>query len=114
MNKRPVSVAVIGLLLIATGALGLVFHLGDFRIEHPFQNEVLWAALVRILAILAGAYLLRGANWARCLALGWMAFHVVLSVFHSWAQVAFHAVLFAAFAYFLFRPEARRFFAARE
>ena len=35
------------------------------------------------LAIVCGVFLLRGHNWARWLALAWIAFHVVLSAFHA-------------------------------
>jgi hypothetical protein len=53
--------------------------------------------------------MLRGHNWARWLALAWMAFHVAISVGH-WQQFVPHAILFALFAYGLFRVDARGFF----
>jgi hypothetical protein len=59
-------------------------------------------------------YLLRGANWARWLALVWIAYHVIISGFHSLHELVIHSLLFAVFAYFLFRgPESRYFHAAR-
>ena len=54
--------------------------------------------------------MLRGCNWARWLALAWIAFHVVLSAFHSLPEFALHAVLCAVFAYFLLRPDAALYF----
>jgi hypothetical protein len=54
--------------------------------------------------------MLRGQNWARWLATGWIAFHVIVSFYHPWPQVAFHAVLLLVFAYFLFRAQANRYF----
>jgi hypothetical protein len=54
--------------------------------------------------------MLRGHNWARWLALAWIGCHVILSAFHSVFEVAVHGLLFAAIAYFLFRPRATRYF----
>ncbi|MFA6542238.1 MAG: hypothetical protein WCT99_11600 [Bacteroidota bacterium] len=57
-----------------------------------------------------GIVMLRGANWGRRLLVVWMAYHVGLSYFHSWAQTAMHAVLLVVIAFVLFRPNANRFF----
>ncbi len=110
MKKRPLSVLVIGCLYIVTGAIGVAFHLTELRPRHPFQYDIVWASLVSLLAIVSGAYMLRGSNWARWLAIAWIAFHVVLSAFHSPLELVVHALLCAAFAYFLFRPEATQYF----
>ncbi len=110
MNKRPVSVTIISLVLIATGAGGLVFHLNDWRAAQPFQYDVVGVALVRLIAIVGGVYMLRGSNWARWLSLAWIAFHVIISVFHSLSQLGIHLLVCAAFAYFLFRPRASQYF----
>ena len=66
---------------------------------------------VRLLAIVCGVFLLRGRDWARWLAMAWIAFHVGLSYFHSTAQMAFHAVVLVIFAVVLFQPAANRYFA---
>ena len=58
--------------------------------------------------------MLRAFNWARWLAMAWIAFHVVLSFFHAWPEMAVHGVIFVAFAYFLFRPEANAFFQGKK
>ena len=71
---------------------------------------MIWAAVVSVIAIVAGIYILQGCNWARWLAEAWMAFHVGLSVFHAKLQTAIHGALFAVITYFLFRPEANRYF----
>ncbi|HEX4808924.1 MAG TPA: hypothetical protein VH325_08345 [Bryobacteraceae bacterium] len=110
MKKRPLSVTVIGCLYIVTGAIGLAFHLTDLKPQHPFQYDIVWISLVRLLAIVSGVYMLRGSNWARWLAIAWIAFHVVLSAFHSPLELLLHALLCAAFAYFLFRPQATQYF----
>ena len=37
--------------------------------------------LTELLAMVSGAFMLRGHNWARWLALAWIIFHVILSIF---------------------------------
>jgi hypothetical protein len=109
LSKRPLPVIVTSLVLIATGAGGLAFHLSDFGAQ-PFQFEVVWISLVRLLAIVSGVYMLRASNWARWLSMAWIGFHVIISVFHSWFQVGVHILVFSAFAYFLFRPQTSEYF----
>jgi len=45
---------------------------------------------------------------------GWIAFHEVLSYFHSWPELVVHTLLFVGFAYFLFRPQRRNIFVLPE
>jgi hypothetical protein len=68
-------------LLILAGAVGIVYHLSELNLRQPLQNDVLWVELVRIQAIVAGIFLLRGRNWARWLAIAWIGFH--------WSSVRF-------------------------
>jgi hypothetical protein len=109
MNQRPITITILSWLYIAAGAIGLVYHLADFR-SHAFHTEDVWIALVRMLAIVAGVFMLRGADWARWLALAWIAFHVVISSLNSVQQGVIHALFLALFAYFLFRQDARAYF----
>jgi len=108
--KRPLSVTLVACLLILSGAAGIAYHITDVRIRHPFPYEYLAILLIRILAIVAGIYLLRGHDWARWLALLWITFHLVISFFNSWSQVAVHTVVLAIFAYVLLRPAATAYF----
>jgi hypothetical protein len=110
MNKRPVLVTILACLLIAMGAIGIAYHLGEFRSTPPV--EYLSVLFVRLLAIVCGIFLLRGKGWARWLAMAWIAFHVVLSYFHSMQEVAMHLVVLAVFAVVLFLPAANRYYAA--
>ena len=103
----------ISLLIAAAGAVGFAYHLTDLNVRHPFQNDVVWAGLVRLIAIVCGVYMLRGRNWARWLAMVWIGFHVVVSGFHSFPELAVHALLFVVFAYVLLRPRASEYFRAR-
>jgi hypothetical protein len=111
-SRRPISVTVVSLLLIVVGLVGLVYHAKELNLRQPFQNDTLWVELVRVLAIVAGLFMLRGQNWARWLAMVWIGFHVAISFLHSWQQVAMHAIVFAVFGYFLFRPVVTRYFRA--
>jgi hypothetical protein len=109
MSKRPITVIILSWLYIATGAIGLVYHLSELRMQ-PFSAEIIWISFVRLLAIVAGIFMLRGADWARWLALAWIAFHVVVGALNSVQQAIIHALFLALFAYFLLRGDARSYF----
>ena len=94
--KRPLAVAIIGWLYIAVGTIGFIYHIRELTTEP-------WIELVRLIAIVAGAYMLRGHNWARWLALVWMAFHVWVGWLNSWQQAAMHALFLVVLAWFLLR-----------
>src|SRR2546426_4292958 len=110
MNKRPRSITVISWIFIAAGVIGLSYHATEFKPQRPFQYDVVWVCLVRLLAIACGVFMLRGRNWARWLLLIWIAYHVILSGVHSLFQLVVHGLLFAVVAYFLFRPRASAYF----
>ena len=112
MNRRPLSVSIIAWVYIASGVIGLAYHATEFKIERPFENDAAWVCLVRLLAIVAGAFLMRGHNWARWLTILWMAWHVGLSVFHELSGVIVHALLLVVIAFFLFRPRVSAYFRA--
>lgn len=105
--KRPVSVTILAGVYLAVGVIGFAFH---FRELLAGQHDAVWIELTEFVAILCGAFLLRGYNWARWLALAWMAFHVVLSAFRAIPELIIHAVFCAAIAWILFRSEAARYF----
>jgi hypothetical protein len=110
-GKRPVSIAILGSVYIAIGAIGFAYHLSD-SLGHP--NDGVWIEPIELLALVAGVFLLQGHNWARWLALGWIAFHVVLSAFHTLQEFAIHSVFCLLIAWLLFRPAAARYFRGRE
>jgi hypothetical protein len=64
--------------------------------------------------IACGVFLLQGRNWARWLALAWIAFHLAFSFFDSLQKAAIHGLFMVLIAYFLFRPDARTYFQRRE
>lgn len=114
VNKRPVPVTIIGWLLVVVGITGFAYHLNEIKPQHVFQDENVWIFVVEIVAIVCGTFLLRGKNWARWLALAWIAFHVALSFFESFRQLAVHGLILLLFAYFLFRREANAYFRQQE
>jgi predicted cobalt transporter CbtA len=114
MKKPPLAISILSCVFLAAGAIGLAYHFTDFKAQPRFQYELVWISAVRLTAIVCGVFMLRGNNWARWLALAWIAFHVVVSFFHSLQEVVVHSLLFLLIAYFLFRPEAGAYFRHRE
>ena len=88
----------------------MVFHLSRYNFEQSFQYDIVGISLVSALAIVAGVYMLLRRNWARWLALAWMAFHVIISYFNGWQKMAVHAVFLAVIGYFLMRRSAEEYF----
>ncbi len=114
MSKRPILVTILSLLLIVMGTVGLVYHLHEFRGLSPFPLELVLISILRILAIVSGAFMLRGANWARWLAVAWIAFHVGVSYLNGWQEMVMHAVILVIFAVVLFTRRAGEYFHPRE
>jgi hypothetical protein len=104
--KRPLPVTVFGCLFILAGTVGLIYHLG----ERPLERDYLLISAIRVAAVVGGVFLLLGHNWARWLLLAWLAFHVVVSVFHSTQEIVMHLILLLLFAYFLLRPPSSSYF----
>jgi hypothetical protein len=109
-NTRPLSVTIVAWAYIAIGTAGLVYHSTEFRARQTFPFDMVWAEVTEALAILCGAFMLRGHNWARWLALAWIAFHVLLSAFHAVPEFAIHCLFLAVVAWFLFRSPAAEYF----
>lgn len=107
--KRPLSVTIISCVYIAAGAMGLIYHLADFK-GHSIEWGIVGISLVRVLAIVAGVFMLRGKDWARWLALAWMAAHVGIGYLNGWTQAVTHAVFLAVIAFFLLRRDAADYF----
>ena len=113
MNKRPRPITVISWIFIAVGSIALLYHLAELKAQHPFEYGLVWVCFVRFLAVLCGVFMLRGFNWARWLLVVWIAYHVILSAFHSPLEVVLHSLLFGVVVYFLFRPQASAYFRRR-
>jgi hypothetical protein len=110
LNKRPLSVTIIAWVYIAVGAVGFVFYFTQLHEASAFQYDGLLIELVRFLAVVCGVFMLRGQDWARWLAIAWIVFHVGLSAFHPFRELAIHSAFFVVIVWCLFNLEARRFF----
>jgi hypothetical protein len=110
VSKRPIAVTVIAWLLIAAGAFGFAVHLREVLSPKWLHFEDLWIPIVGLLPAVSGVFILLGHNWARWVALAWMAFHIAISFFDSLQKVGVHVLLFVLIAYSLFRRDANAYF----
>lgn len=104
------AVTIMAWLLIGSGVFGFAVHLRDLLSQNLFHFADLWIPVVGLVPAVSGAFILLGHNWARWLALAWMAFHVVISFADSLRKVAVHVLLFVLIAYALFRSDAKAYF----
>lgn len=102
--KRMPAVIAIAVLYIAVGSAGFIGHF-----PRHWQGEDFLIELTELAAIICGAFLLRRKNWARWLAVAWMALHVAIS-FPAPSQVAIHLSFLILIAWVLFRPATRGYF----
>jgi hypothetical protein len=110
VSKRPIIVTIIAGLLIAAGVFGFTIHLRELALQKLFRFEDLWIPIVDLLPAVFGVFILLGQNWARWLALAWMAFHVAISFFDSPQKVVVHVLFLSLMAYSLFRHDAKAYF----
>jgi hypothetical protein len=103
-NRRPISVLIIAWVYVVVGSFGFVRNLRT--IGHA---DVYWIEATEVLAVIAGIFMLRGRNWARWLALAWMAFHVALTLVTSQSLIV-HAVIFLLIAWLLLRSDSQVYF----
>lgn len=109
MKKRPWRITFIAWLFAVAGLADIGFNLSGVR-QQPFHYDSLWPLGLGAVAIVCGLLLLRGKNWARWVAVGWLAFHVIVASLGSVQKLVVHGVLLAVIAYFLFRREAKDYF----
>jgi hypothetical protein len=104
--KRPFQVTMLGWLFIVVGTLSTTYHL----LKNPLDRWTIPIALVGIIAVVAGVFLLRGARWSRWLLLVWLAFHVVVSALNSISNAIAHVALLLVVGYFLLGPPTSKYF----
>lgn len=104
--KRPLAVWIIGCLFIVVGLASSGFHL----VQGPLDRWSFPIALVGVVAIVGGIFLIMGRAWARWLVLAWLAFHVVVSAFHSLQETIVHLLMLLVIGYFLLWPPASKYF----
>ncbi len=105
-KKRPFSVVLIACLYLLVGVGGFALNLRAFG-----QPDFFWMEITELVAAIAGTFMLLGQNWARWLALLWMAFHVAIS-FGVPQNLVIHSLFLVLIAWVLFRREARLYFRA--
>jgi hypothetical protein len=109
-NHRPFSVTFIACLYLAVGAVGFVYHLHEALGRPSFQYDDVLIEVTELIAFVAGVFLLYGRNWARWVAVAWIAVHVVFIAFESFRGFAFHLVICILIAWALFEPKASQYF----
>lgn len=105
--RRPVPVLIVAGAYLAVGIIGFGAHFRDLLAA---PSEGVWMELTELVALITGVFLLRGANWARWLAVAWILFHVGLSAFGETSELVVHAVFAALITWLLFRPDTTRWF----
>jgi len=109
MTDRPFSVTAISGLFLAVGIAGIV-RVFQIRAWHHFSSEDAAALALNAVAIFCGVVLLQRRNWARWLALAWIAAHIAIGFLNSLQQVAIHALFLVLIGYLLFRRDANVWF----
>ena len=116
MQSRPRSITIISWIFIVFGSISLLAGLLPFggvtfaQRAAELKGFHVLVHFVRLLALVAGVFMLYGRNWARWLLVAWMVFHLVVSALHSTMQLLLHALIFTVILYFLFRPPASSYF----
>ena len=104
--RRPIAVLLVSCLYVSVGAIGFLVNFPKLM---ALQQDWLWIEMTELLAVFAGVFMFRGRNWARWLALVWMAFHVAIS-FPVIREIVNHSIILVLIAWVLFLPDTRRFF----
>lgn len=110
MRKRPISVTIIALVFLATGLAGLAALAAEIVTHHGVGHDLVWVGALRFVAVVCGVFLLRGHNWARWLAVVWLAVHVMISAFHPPFELLVHGLLLIVTTWMLFRRPASGYF----
>ena len=105
--KPPLPVMIVIALYLLVGVMGFVYHFPELTAGH---RDAIAIELTELLAVVAAVGLLLRQNWARWLALAWVVFHVVISLFHPLRELLIHAALCVLIAWLLYRPATARWF----
>ena len=110
MKRRPLSVIIVAILFIIAGCVGFVYHANEYFEQRSMNYELIWVLLLQVLAVVCGLLLLRRVNWARWVAIAWLAYHVSISIFHSASEIITHSVLLIVVTVLLFIPKSSVYF----
>jgi hypothetical protein len=75
--------------------------------------EMMLMVGVHLLALIGGIMLLKDVPGARWLLISWMAFHVVLSLYHPLFELFVHGLLLITLAYFFLNKSSQNFYRER-
>ncbi|HTH56604.1 MAG TPA: hypothetical protein VL728_11215 [Cyclobacteriaceae bacterium] len=106
---KSIPIIILSCLFIIAGVVGVIYHADDLK-QIAVSREAFWVLLIRLLAIIGGVFALRRKNWARWLLLGWISYHVILSLYHPLSELLVHVVLLVAVAYFYFLSKTSSYF----
>jgi hypothetical protein len=105
--KRPIAVIAIACLYLLVGVIGFAAHFHELLAHHP---DAIAIEITELLAVISGAGLLLRQNWARWLALAWIAFHVGISLFHPLPELAMHCAFLVLIFWALLRRGSAQWF----
>ena len=111
MKRPPIAVILVIAVYLLVGVMGFVYHFRELTAGH---QDAIAIELTELTAVIAGVGLLMRKNWARWLALVWVVFHVVLSLFHPLRELMIHVALCLVIAWLLFRPGTATWFRERQ
>jgi hypothetical protein len=124
MISRPTSVTVIAWILIAMNGLGLFGFVAAMQRDDKVTNEIMAKSPVPIpvqhaigiagmaVGLVSGYFLLKRKNWARYLYVCWTTFGLLFALATSPMKLMLipSALIFVVTAFFLFRPDANKYF----
>ena len=122
MQKRPLSLSIIGWFLVVSGLLGVLGLLTMTKnpaaqVIYAHSPLPMWAhiafGIVGIIVTAGSGYgVLKGLNWSRFLYVGWslVGFAMSLLTIPITSILLLGFVLFAVIVFFLFRPDANAWF----
>lgn len=118
MTPRPLSITIVGWLFVLMGGGGIATQLiqllnlinASAPLDARESRDLAIVLTLRLMALIGGVFLLRGSNWARWMLVVWMAYHIQISLAHSWLEAAMHAAIFGVLVYLLFRRGASAYF----
>jgi hypothetical protein len=105
-RRRAPSIIAVGVLFLVLGVLDLWRGVAPMMgTASHLATDDMQVLAIGVAALVGGAFVLRGQNWARWLLAVWMLLHVAISVGHPGELIA-HLLIFGCVAFLLFRPRA--------
>lgn len=113
MKSRPWPIIVVALIFMIAGCAGFIYHFNDMFASGKEALDARWVEALRLAAIVCAILLWMGINWGRWLAIAWIAFHVIISFYHSISEVVSHIIILALITVLLYLPKSTAFFKSK-